>query len=214
MMEDKAKTKNLLGAAMLAALTASVCCIGPLLFAGAGATAIVLADKFATIRPYLLVVTGILLLAGFYYAYRPLESGCEPEAACGSPVNRRRTRIALWLATAFAVVLTTFPYWSPAVARRITQPPQNTSAGLAAQGPVQTANLRLSGVVCEVCALGIENALRKQPGVRSARVHFSESAAEVEYDASKISLAQIRSLIEVGGVYHVVGVLPPSGRRG
>ena len=213
-MEDKAKTKNLLGATVLAAVTASLCCIIPLLFAGAGATAIVIAGRFATIRPYLLVVTGILLLAGFYHAYRPVKVACEPGSACGTVASRRRTRIALWLATAFAVVLTTFPYWSSAVARRITQPPQNSSLGLAAQGPVETTKLRISGMVCEMCALGIENTLRKQPGVRSARVNFSESAAEVEYDASKVSLAQIRSIIEEGGVYHVVGVLPPSGRQG
>jgi len=213
-MKDDTDNKGLLGGAALAAVMASLCCLIPLLFAGVSFTPIVVADKFAVIRPYLLVITGALLLAGFYYAYRPLKSCCEPGSACGTPASRRRTRIALWLATAFAVVLTTFPYWSPAVARGITQSPQTPLVGLAAQGPVTTAKLRLSGMVCEMCALGIENTLRKQPGIRSARVNFSESAAEVQYDASKISLAQIRSIIEEGGIYHVVGVLPPSGRQG
>lgn len=203
-MEDKTKNKNLLGAVALAALMASLCCIIPLFLAGAGTAAVVLAAKFATIRPYLLLVTGLLLLAGFYYAYRGVRAGCEPGAACAVPQNRRRARLGIWLATAFAMVITTFPYWSPAVARRIAHQPQNPSLTLAAQGPLATAKLRISGMVCEMCALGIENILRKQPGVRSARVNFSESAAEVEYDASKVSLPQIRSIIEEGGLYHVV----------
>lgn len=213
-MKEDVKDKGLLGGVVLAAIAASVCCIGPLLFAGAGVAAIIIADKFAVIRPYLLVVTGILLLAGFYYAYRPNKECCETGSACAIPGNRRRVRIGLWFAAAFAVVLTTFPYWSAAVARRITQQPQNPALVQAGGLPAEKATLRISGMVCEMCALGIENTLRKQPGVRSARVNFSESAAEVEYDASQVSLPQIRSIIEEGGVYHVVAVVAHSAKEG
>ncbi|MBI1954959.1 MAG: heavy metal transporter, partial [Acidobacteria bacterium] len=58
-MEENTKNKGLLGGIMLAAVAASLCCIIPLLFASAGLTAILVAEKFALIRPYMLAVTGL-----------------------------------------------------------------------------------------------------------------------------------------------------------
>lgn len=192
-----------LGASLAAAIGASLCCIIPLVFAGAGVTAMVIADKFAAIRPYFLVVTGLLLLAGFYFAYRPVKVDCEPGAACGTPDSRKRARLGLWLATALALALTTLPYWSAAWIRSTGQK-ANLSTLQAAGIPIQRTSLRVSGMVCEVCAANIEKTLRTQAGVRSARVSFPQSAAEVEYDPSQVSLSQIRGLIEKAG-YQIAG---------
>lgn len=191
---------------LLAALAASLCCLIPLLFAGAGVTAILIADKFAAIRPYLLVVTGLLLLAGFYFAYRPGKVNCEPGAACGTPPSRKRTRLGLWLATVFALVLTTLPYWSAALIRS-TGPEANLSALQAAGIPITKMTLRVSGMICEVCAANLEKTLRAQAGVRSARVRISQSTAEVEYVPVQVSLGEIQSLIEKAG-YRVVEAIP------
>ena len=68
-------------------------------------------------------------------------------------------------------------------------------------------------MVCEMCAALVEKELAEQPGVRSAHVQFSESRAEVEYDASRISLPQIRSVMEKAG-YHVKVVTPDTEAGG
>ncbi|MBI2818107.1 MAG: cation transporter [Acidobacteria bacterium] len=210
-MKEGLKNKGLLGGIVLAAVTASLCCTIPLLFAGAGVTAIVVAEKFAVVRPYLLGVTGLMLAAGFYYAYR--QKSCAPGGACATLDGRRGVRLGLWLATAVAVVLTTFPYWSGAVVRGIAQTSQASSERPASVIPVQKTTFQISGMVCEMCAALIEKDLKEQPGVHSARVVFSEAKAEVEYDPSAISLSHIQSLIEKAG-YKVAVAFSDARRKG
>ena len=94
-------------AAVLAAGIASACCIGPVAFVILGAGA--LGASLAVLEPYrpvLLGLTAVLLGGAFYVAYRPTR-GCD---AC-SPVSRRRTRIAVWIAAALTAALVTFPYY-------------------------------------------------------------------------------------------------------
>lgn len=94
-------------ASVLAAGAASACCIGPvvlvLLGAGTVGTSLAVLEPY---RPALLATTALLLGAAFYAAYRPLDD-C---AAC-SPVSRRRTRVAVWIAAAVSAALVTFQYY-------------------------------------------------------------------------------------------------------
>jgi mercuric ion transport protein len=94
-------------ASILAAGAASACCIGPVVFvlfgAGAFGTSLAVLEPY---RPALLAITASILGVAFYAAYRPLAD-C---AAC-SPVSRRRTRIAVWIAAVVAVALVTFQYY-------------------------------------------------------------------------------------------------------
>ena len=94
-------------ASVLAAGVASACCIGPVAFVllGAGTFGASL-GALEPYRPALLTSTALLLGGAFYVAYRP-TSDCGP---C-SPASRTRTRIAVWLAAAFAIALVTFPYY-------------------------------------------------------------------------------------------------------
>lgn len=99
-----------------AAFFASLCCIGPLVFVffGVGAG---LASTFEPLRPLFTVVTVALLGLGFYAVYgrtsvaRAGSSSCEIDGRCAAP-RRRRDVVLLWLATAAAVVILTFPQWS------------------------------------------------------------------------------------------------------
>lgn len=210
-MKEEFKNKGLLGGIVLAAVTASLCCTIPLLFAGAGVTAIVVAEMFAVVRPYLLAVTGLMLAAGFYYAYR--RKSCASGGVCATPESRRRVRLGLWLATVVAVVLTTIPYWSGAVVRGVVQTSQAPSEPQNIAVPSHKTTLQVSDMVCEMCAALVEKELAEQTGVRSAHVQFSESRAEVEYDPSRISPAQIRGVVEKAG-YQVKVVMPDTEAGG
>jgi mercuric ion transport protein len=104
-------------AAIIAAFLASLCCIGPLVFVflGVGAG---LASTFEPLRPVFTVVTVVLLALGFYAVYgrrqaaRADAGACEPDGTCRVPRRRRRDEVLLWLATALAIALLTFPQWS------------------------------------------------------------------------------------------------------
>ncbi len=79
------------GAAVLAALAASSCCLGPLVLGALGLGGAASFAAFAAYRPVLLAVTAGSLLFGFYLAYRKPKAG--PQACgCEQPARRRGPR--------------------------------------------------------------------------------------------------------------------------
>lgn len=95
-----------------AALGASACCLGPVVFSIIGAGALSAAStQLEPLRPAFTALTGVLLVAGFYVTYRrsAVES-CGPGEVC-PPATNRRTKVLLWIATFVAIVLVTFPYY-------------------------------------------------------------------------------------------------------
>ena len=99
------------GGAVVAALGASLCCVGPLIFVtfGVGAG---LASTFEPLRPLFTALTVLGLGIGFYTVYgHPTKEVCGPDGSCVRPRSRRRDEILLWSATASAVALWSFNYW-------------------------------------------------------------------------------------------------------
>ena len=104
------------GGAVAAALVASLCCIGPVLFVTLGIGA-GMATRFEPLRPVFTVMTVALIAAGFYAVYgrRPTvgsDSSCTVDGSCVVPRNKTRDKVLLWMATVVALVLLTFPQWS------------------------------------------------------------------------------------------------------
>ena len=103
-------------AAVGAALLASLCCIGPVLFVTLGVGA-GFATRFEPLRPLFTVLTIALLALGFYSVYGRQGSttsaaSCDIDGTCAVPRSRRRDRILLWIAALVALVVLTFPQWS------------------------------------------------------------------------------------------------------
>lgn len=111
------KDKAFIGASVIAAIAASMCCILPIVFVLLGVGVAGAAAFFATWRPLLLAITFALLGVGFYFAYRKPKETCEPGSACELPATKRTGRLWLWIATAFVILLAAFPYYSGPVAK-------------------------------------------------------------------------------------------------
>lgn len=100
-----------------AAILASLCCIGPVLFVTLGVGA-GLASRFEPLRPLFTVLALSLLAIGFYTVYgRKLPSSatdrtCVVDGSCATPHKRGRDKLVLWIATVVAVIVLTFPQWS------------------------------------------------------------------------------------------------------
>ncbi len=109
-----AGTKAVLAAAggIAAAVGSALCCAGPLVAVALGLSGAGLAATFEPLRPYFVVGALVALGTGFVVLRREERKACEPGTLCASPVARRRMRRALWGATAVAIVLLTFPWWS------------------------------------------------------------------------------------------------------
>ncbi len=95
-----------------AAIGSALCCAGPLVAVALGLSGAGLAATFEPLRPYFVAGTVLSLSFGFVVLRVEERKACEPGALCASPVARRRMRWALWIATALAIPLLTFSWWS------------------------------------------------------------------------------------------------------
>ncbi len=81
-----------------AAFLASLCCLGPLVFAALGIGGAGLLVRFVPYRPYFTALTLALLGAGFYFSYRRprVAAAAEgPACACEHPKANRFGRMML-----------------------------------------------------------------------------------------------------------------------
>lgn len=57
----------------------------------------------------------------------------------------------------------------------------------------------VQGMHCVGCAMAIDGALEDLPGVRTAATHYARQVVDVEYDAGRVSAADIIAAIESAG---------------
>lgn len=104
-----------------ATLLASVCCIGPLVFAalgvGVGATGFLAGTAgflkgLLPYRPAFIGLTILLLGISFYLAYvKPKSAVCAPGEVCAPGTRSDVNRAWFWIMAAFALVLILASYW-------------------------------------------------------------------------------------------------------
>jgi mercuric ion transport protein len=105
---------------VIAALLASLCCIGPVAFGalgvGVGATGLLAGTAsflkaFVPYRPFFIVVAIVAIGAGFYLVYRKPKAACASDAHCADSRTRSKSVALLWLATALTLLFVLSPYW-------------------------------------------------------------------------------------------------------
>lgn len=72
-----------------------------------------------------------------------------------------------------------------------------TDSKVAVAAQMETVSLSISGMTCEIgCAKTIQSKLSKKEGINKAKVVFVDSLATVNFDANKISKAEIITFID------------------
>lgn len=194
--------KLAMSGAVAAAVAASLCCVGPLLFVLLGLGAFGAATAFETARPYLLGATALLLAFGFYRAYFRRAETCAPGEACATKPIGIASRLALWIATAAIVALAFAPYYAGSLASRFSSKPapaKEQTQAVASQPAVARAKYKVTGMDCASCETTIRLALEKTQGVRGAQVSYDRGEALVEYDANVIAPEKLRDVINDTG---------------
>lgn len=178
---NAAKTGTLVTAgAAVAAILSSACCWLPLLLIGFGVSAGGVAAVFEAYRTPLLVGTGALLGAAFYFSYRAPKA-CSPDGSCATPNRKvmRMNRMMLWTATVLVVGFASFPSWMHLFvgSGKIVGSGEATTSVPASE----TNELRyaVEGMHCEGCKGLLEAELVKIPGVVAASVDYDEKLAIV-----------------------------------
>ncbi|HAN04938.1 MAG TPA: metal-binding protein [Elusimicrobia bacterium] len=59
--------------------------------------------------------------------------------------------------------------------------------------------IKISGMTCNGCRAGAENALKRVPGVLSAAVSLERGEAVVEYDEKTAAPSDLRAAVEKAG---------------
>ena len=100
-------------ASALAAFTASLCCVVPLLLVtlGVGGAWVASLSRFEPLRPVFVAITLVMLMLAWRKLYRPAV--CESGKVCADPDLQRHQRIVFWIVSAFILVLLVFPWFSP-----------------------------------------------------------------------------------------------------
>jgi copper chaperone CopZ len=200
MDKSKALQKATLGGSVLAAITASLCCIGPLVAVALGAgglTASAVSEKW---RPVFLGITLALLALAWYLTYHKPKAACEPGSACAAKPAAKWNKVVLWIATVFVRVTAAVPSLSSAVISAARPGADACCAPSAvSDGNLAVLRVKIPGMDCAACALNIQAVLKKQAGLTQARVRFDAKEAVVQYDATKISPEKIIAAIHQTG---------------
>jgi len=183
------KEKILNTGSILTAFFASLCCIGPIIFAilGLGGAGIFLGLE--TYRPYLIVLTIIFLGISFYLTYRKREVVCE-DGSCIIQKGSKWSKISLWMITLFAVLFMVFPYinlGNDSVVSDITN------------SQLTEVTIPVEGMTCASCNIAVETAVNKLDGIHSVKADFESKSASVIFDDQIVSLKEIIDTINILG---------------
>ena len=106
--------KGSLIAGVLAAIGASVCCVGPLvlLTLGIGGTWVAGLPAMEPYRPIFIGLTLLFLGLTFRQLYL-VPQVCAPDTSCAAPRTRARQRLVFWIVAALLVGLLAVPWLAP-----------------------------------------------------------------------------------------------------
>jgi len=106
--------KGSLVAGILAAIGASVCCVGPLvlLALGIGGAWIGNLTAFEPYRPLFIGLTLIFLALAFRKLYL-VPQACAPGAPCADPQTTKRQRLTFWSVAVLLLALLAVPWFAP-----------------------------------------------------------------------------------------------------
>ena len=197
----KNKNNKLVGAGVLSAVAASLCCITPVLALISGASGV--ASTFSWLepaRPYLISIT--VLVLGFAW-YQKLKPRTAEEIQCACEEDEKppfmQTKKFLGIVTVFATMMLAFPYYA-----HIFYPSNDQKEVVIVNASdLQTVNFDIKGMTCNACASHVENDVNKLPGIVNVTASFEAAKATVEFDQSKVSNSQIEEAINATG-YQVV----------
>lgn len=174
------------GLGILSALTASICCLGPLLLIVLGFGSLGLGALFGKYHWYF-ILAAVLFLAFGWHGYFKEKKSCE-SAHCqmqGKGMTRNILTIATLLVMTFAG-LNVYTY-----AKGISK------EGFSKSG-VQVS-IPVKGMTCFTCEITVQSAVKKLPGVAEIKTSAKDGVALVSYDPEKSSLDQIVEAINKTG---------------
>lgn len=178
------------------ALSASLCCITPVLAITAGTGSI--ASTFHWIepfRPYLISSTVFVLGFSWFQAF---SSKKEDDCGCEQKESFFQSKKFLSLITILSLLLITFPSYSELLFQ------SNAAAVILDQEKNKRIELAVKGMTCTSCELHIESEVKKLPGISFVKASYEKGSAIIEFDDKNVGKERIVAAINNTG-YKVEG---------
>ena len=193
--QETPATKAWVGAGLLAALGASLCCITPLLAIMAGTSG--LAASFSwlePLRPYLIGVTALVLGFAWYQKLKParkIDCDCETNPK----PNFMQSKAFLSLVTVFAAVMLAFPSYA-----HVFYPQAQSQQQVApSQANAQTVEIKIKGMTCAGCEAHVNSEVSKLAGILKVETSYANGNTLVQYDKSRTDVKQIEKAVSATG---------------
>ncbi len=185
------KSENkLAGLGLLTAISASLCCITPVLALLAGTSG--LASTFSwldPLRPYLIGLT--VLVLGFAW-YQKLKPQKQVDCNCNTKEKTPfiQTKTFLGITTVFAGLMLAFPTYA-----HVFFPKTEKQTVVTGQANIQTAEFTISGMTCSGCEEHLNHEVSKLKGILNTTVSYKNGNAIVEFDKTKTDSQEIEKAI-------------------
>jgi len=189
------KTENkLIVTSLMTAITASLCCITPVLALIAGTSGI--ASTFSWIepfRPYLIGLT--ILVLGFVWVQK-LKPKKEIDCECETDENPKfiQSKTFLGIVTAFAIIMLAFPYYSG-----VFYPNTKKQIIVVDKSDIKTTAFKISGMTCASCEEHVNHEVNKLNGIVNSTASYKNGNAIIEFDRTKTNETQIEKAINSTG---------------
>lgn len=179
---------------ILTAITASLCCITPVLALIAGTSGV--ASTFSWIepfRPYLIGLTILVLLFAWYQKLKP-----EKEIDCECETDKKpkfiQSKTFLGVVTVFAIVMLAFPYYSS-----MFYPNSEKQIVVVDKSNIKTTEYKISGMTCASCEAHVNHEVNKLNGIVNSKTSYENGNAIIEFDETKTNELEIEKAINATG---------------
>lgn len=178
------------------AITASLCCITPVLALIAGTSG--MASTFAWLeafRPFFIGLT-VLVLGFAWYQKLKSKSQQEIDCACENDVKPSflQSKRFLLFVTLFAGLMLAFPYF---LGLFYAQPTKEII--YVQQDNMVDITFTVEGMTCSGCENHIESEVNKLDGIVSVKASYEKSNTTVKYDRTKVTEQRIIKAINNTG---------------
>ncbi|MFN4299913.1 MAG: mercuric transport protein MerTP [Thermaurantimonas sp.] len=184
---------KLAGLGLLTAISASLCCITPVLALLAGTSG--LASTFSWLdpfRPYLIGLTVLVLAFAWYQKLKP-----QKQIDCCDTTEKTpfiQTKKFLGIVTIFAGLMLAFPMYASVFFPKTTNQTIVTD-----KSNIQTAEFTINGMTCSGCEVHVNHEVNKLTGIVKTTVSYENGNAIIEFDQTQTNIDEIEKAIEKTG---------------
>lgn len=185
---------RLAGLGIFTAISASLCCITPVLALLAGTSGF--ASTFSWLdpfRPYLIGLTVLVLGFAWFQKLKPKKPiDCNCETTEKTPFIQTKT--FLGIVTVFAGLMLAFPTYA-----HIFFPKTEKQVIMTEKANIHTAEFTINGMTCSGCEEHVNHEVNKLTGIIKTTVSYENGNAIVKFDKTKTNIQELEKAIAKTG---------------